>query len=573
MSPPDKKPDAWEDDATTVHRGRERVGRYEIHDKLGTGGMAAVYLGRQLGESGFKRWVAVKRIHDHLAVEAQFRDMFLDEARTAARLLHSNLVHVTDLGLEEGRPYIVMEYVDGQTLAAVLRECRENDRGLPLSIAARIVAQACEGLHFAHELRQDNGERLDLVHRDVSPQNILVSYEGAVKVTDFGIAKAAGRLAHTKPGHIKGKFGYMSPEQARARHLDARSDIFCLGIVLYEATLNRRFATGSEIQALEKIICAQVTPPRSISSTFPAELEEIILRALSLFPRDRYQTAREMGQDLEEFLARTGQPWGATQLSALMAELFPDRKSAAPDLAPPEVEPDPPEPPTMVRRTETDGIDTQEVPPGDEEPEQRRSVFWVAIAFSLAALIFAGGFGAWIGLRSMVPSGASPSVDGQGQVVSGAGVDRSAELDTLRRVEAGAPEARLEQDAGAAAQETSTFEISVAGADASLFDGPSSELDAEQAAPPSTVKQRSGRRRRGRGRQTEPTGTLSVLATPWCVVSLGGRRLGSTPLMGVQVPTGRHVLTLLPRGQPPRKRRVVTVRPGEPTHLNLRFPD
>src|SRR5688572_18407169 len=199
-------------------RGR-LVGRYELIHRLGHGGMATVYLGRALGTAGFERLVAVKVIHPHLAREPEFVEMFLDEARIAARIHHPNVVEILDLGHDDDLFFMVMEYVEGETLSSLLRQLRKQDELLPLPAALQIVADACKGLAAAHDLTDRDGEPLHLVHRDVSPHNLLVSMDGRVKVVDFGIMKAAGKRSSTLTGQLRGKIAYMSPQQARSERV------------------------------------------------------------------------------------------------------------------------------------------------------------------------------------------------------------------------------------------------------------------------------------------------------------------------------------------------------------------
>jgi serine/threonine protein kinase len=299
---------------------RRWFGRYELLFRFASGGMADLFLARLVGEEGFERPVAVKLIHEHLGREEQFIKMFIDEARLASRISHPNVVLTLDLGRVESRYFIAMEYVEGESLAALLRRTRP-----PVHHAARIVSDAAAGLHAAHELRDGKGELLHVVHRDVSPQNILVSYEGAVKVADFGVARARGSL-HTTTGEIKGKFSYMSPEQFTApTTLDRRSDIFSLGIVLYEATTRRRlFKTPTEAETMERVLRSKITPPSQLVPGYPRPLEQIVLRALRRDPSKRFQTAQEMHDELERFIMSAGEPVSSMTIATLMRGIFAD---------------------------------------------------------------------------------------------------------------------------------------------------------------------------------------------------------------------------------------------------------
>jgi serine/threonine-protein kinase len=261
--------------------------------------MSEILLGRLAGPSGFERLVVLKRILPHLARKPSFTDMFLDEARIVAGIRHPNVVHVHEMGRDGDELYLVLEYLEGESVASILR--RASARGMKLDpvVGAHIVAEACAGLHAAHELKNAGGESLDIVHRDVSPQNLFITYEGAVKLLDFGIAKAADRSTRTETGTIKGKFAYMSPEQCRAETLDRRSDVFALGVVLYELTVGRRlFARGSPPLTF-KAICEEPIPAPSVTvADYPSELERICMRCLARRRVDRYQTAHELRRDL-----------------------------------------------------------------------------------------------------------------------------------------------------------------------------------------------------------------------------------------------------------------------------------
>jgi len=303
-----------------------RFGRYTLVKKLATGGMAEIWLARQSGLAGFNRFVVIKKILAHLSEEKTFVDMFLDEARTSAQLNHPNIVQIYDLGREGDSYFIAMELISGEDLAAIADRGRRTGHPLPVTLAARIVADTCKALHYAHHLRGSTGRPLEIVHRDVSPQNILVTYGGDVKVVDFGIAKAASRSEHTKTGMLKGKFSYMSPEQCRGAPLDLRSDIFALGIVLYESiTGTRLFKHDSELMILDMITKRSVPPPSRVRSGIPEALDRIALRALAKSPDRRYSDALDLGRDLERFLLSMHQPSGHTDLAAHMQALFSDR--------------------------------------------------------------------------------------------------------------------------------------------------------------------------------------------------------------------------------------------------------
>lgn len=312
-----------------------QFGRYELLLELAAGGMATLYLSRLRGPEGFEKLVALKIIHAHLTREASFVRMFFDEARISALVHHPNVVQVIDLGQIDDTYYIAMEYVHGKDYRAVLKGAYHRSRqGEPLSsvpdwlIATRVAADTAAGLHAAHELVSSKGEPLGLVHRDVSPHNILLSYDGHVKLTDFGIAYAKHRITHTDSGVLKGKLAYMSPEQAEGTPIDRRADVFALGIVLWEAVCNKRlFRRETDAATLYALTRTEIPRPRSVREDLPAELEQIILRALAKRPGVRYQTAREFGRALEQLIARHDDVIGATELAGVMSTLFSEQRA------------------------------------------------------------------------------------------------------------------------------------------------------------------------------------------------------------------------------------------------------
>ncbi|HHH30119.1 MAG TPA: serine/threonine protein kinase, partial [Polyangiaceae bacterium] len=302
------------------------LGRYRVVDEIGVGGMASVHLARVDGPGGFQKWVAIKRIHPHLVEDDQFVDMFLDEARIAAGINHANVAQVFDLGKDDNTYWIAMEYLHGEPLREVMRRIEEHSTRIPFHIAARVCADAAEGLHAAHELRGRNGQLLNLVHRDVTPHNLFVTYEGYTKVVDFGIAKVVDRLASTRAGTLKGKLAYMSPEQVRGQEVDRRTDIFALGVVLWELTTNRRlFRMDTDLDTLEKVQACVVPLPSTIVPDYPPELQDIVMKALAQRKEDRFQTAREFSRALQRFLMKQGTFVGPEDVGDYVKGLFDDR--------------------------------------------------------------------------------------------------------------------------------------------------------------------------------------------------------------------------------------------------------
>ncbi len=305
----------------------ERIGRYEIVAELASGGMAEILLARLVGPSGFERPVVIKRILPHLAREASFVDMFLDEARIVAGIVHPNVVQVQELGQDGTELFLAMEYLEGESTSGLIKRLVSRDEALDPLLAAHIVAQACAGLHAAHELVDDEGIAVNLVHRDVSPQNIFVTYGGQVKVLDFGIAKAADRITRTETGVIKGKHEYMSPEQCLGKPLDRRSDVFALGVVLYELIAAKRLFKRSNQMATLHAICEEPVPPlREVAPRVDPELAAICMRALARQREARFATAADMRKEL---LARLHKLGGGSDLAetlgTLMKRVFADR--------------------------------------------------------------------------------------------------------------------------------------------------------------------------------------------------------------------------------------------------------
>ncbi len=288
--------------------------------------MAQVWLARQSGMQGFEKLLVIKQVLPHLADTDEFITMFLDEARLAARLDHPNVVQVFDLGQEDDTLYIAMEYIHGEDLRRIDKASREKRRPIPVPLVCRIIADAAAGLHYAHALKDARGESLGIVHRDVSPQNILVTFDGGVKVVDFGIAKAANKANKTRSGVLKGKYAYMSPEQASGKEIDSRTDVFALGIMLHELLTGQRlFKRKSEILTLHAVVRCEVVPPSKLNPVVPAGLDPIVMKALAQDREDRFASAQTFELALEDFLLSLGQPSSNAHLAVYMREVFADR--------------------------------------------------------------------------------------------------------------------------------------------------------------------------------------------------------------------------------------------------------
>ncbi|HEX8954043.1 MAG TPA: serine/threonine-protein kinase, partial [Polyangia bacterium] len=280
----------------------QTIGKYEVLQRLAAGGMAEIFLARVVGVLGFDKLVVIKRILPHLASRHDFIQMFLDEARIATTLDHANIVQTHEVGVHGKSYFMVMEYLAGEDVRSIVRRIAGSATArVPLEHALTIAVGVAAGLHYAHEKRDRDGKPLDIVHRDVTPQNVIVTYDGAVKLLDFGIAKASNRINETRSGSFKGKVPYMSPEQCRGEPLDRRSDLFSLGILLHELTLCRRLFRGeTDFQILKQIAEGPIVRPRAVDAAYDARLEAIVMKALERDPARRFQTARQLQQALEE---------------------------------------------------------------------------------------------------------------------------------------------------------------------------------------------------------------------------------------------------------------------------------
>jgi serine/threonine-protein kinase len=281
--------------------GQQRLDRYELVAELASGGMATVFLGRILGAGGFQRFVAIKRLHPHLASEQEFVEMFLDEARLAASIHHPNVVPILEVGTSDRGYYLVMEYIEGDTLARLLARAATSRQRIPIPIVIRIVLDTLAGLHAAHELKDDNDHHLNLVHRDVSPQNILVGINGTARITDFGVARAATRLSSTRSGQLKGKLAYMAPEQARGGQIDRRADLFAVGTVLWEVLADKRLFKGEgEADTLNRVLFEPIPKLRDVNPDVAPELEVVTMKSLDRDPDKRYPTSSAFADELEK---------------------------------------------------------------------------------------------------------------------------------------------------------------------------------------------------------------------------------------------------------------------------------
>lgn len=545
-----------------------QLGRYRLRYELASGGMATVYLARMDGAEGFEKLVALKRIHPHLVSDQSYVNMFLDEARIASGITHPNVCSVFDFGEFEGEYYLAMEYLVGEPLARLCRRAAA-DKGqrdsplLPLKMA-RIIEEACEGLHAAHESKDASGRPLNVVHRDVTPRNLFMTYSGVVQVVDFGIASARQRVHRTSTGQLKGTVPYMAPEQIRAGQADRRVDVWGLGVVLWELlTLQRLFRRDTEVESMYAVLVDEIPAPSAKCSNVPAQLDAIVMKALERDPEKRWSTAREMGQALHAFAASQAEVVGAAELSNWMEELFPQgerQKREIMELALTEgfqVHPASAEIGAEVsgartiigdldRALQARAVETKpaEVEPSEAPPKSKS--MWLAVAAGVLVLPVAGFFG----FRALTSDGLPPSAEtpsNAGPVVPA--VD-SASVD---------PGPAVAEPSGAPINEAAPVDEAASVDEAAPVEE-AAPVDEAKAEPPKVaegkpeVRKKAARKPRARKRQSKPAQAAPVAAgLPGHVkiVTKGhsveiyerGKLLGRAPAK-LTLPAGRHSLTL-----------------------------
>jgi serine/threonine-protein kinase len=509
----------------SVSRRSERwLGSYRLCFELASGGMATVYLARSKSRAGFEKLVALKRIHPHLARNPQVIEMFLDEARIASLIDHANVCTVFDFGEADGAYYMTMEYLVGEPVARLFGAMKSHgiDVATRAAVVARVVADAAEGLHAAHELKDANGRRLDVVHRDVSPQNLFVTYDGTVKVVDFGIAHARDRIHQTATGTVKGKWAYMAPEQIEGHDVDRRADVWSLGVVAWELLALRRLYKRPTDAATVRAVATE-DPPRltEVDPSIPAELADIVAAALRRDPKQRTAAARDLARALTQFLARSGVAFGAAELADLVRTLFPRGQREREQLMDAAI--------AMTARAERPKL----LVGSRGSRGAWRMVFWsllaITIGFSLALGMSIGGE-----TRQIETS-----------VATSPPADPPATKRVLRKGHAPAqhaPSAEPGQPESGAAE-------------------PSPEDDAAEHDDATPAKRRTPRAvGRGRVNVVTPGG--------WASVYLRGRRVGEAPGI-LDVPAGQHVLEIRPFDQAPYRRVPVRVRRGQTTRVRV----
>jgi len=413
--------------------GPTTFGRYELLNELASGGMASVWLARTTGEGGFVHVCAVKRVHPHLVKQAVFVDMFLDEARIAAQIQHPNVCRVFDYGLLNGIPYLAMEFLAGVSFSALLSTLVREPGTSRLIAACHLIAEAADGLHAAHELRGPTGESRDVVHRDISPQNLFLTLDGIVKVVDFGIASARDKVHETQTGEVKGKFPYMPPEQMRGARVDRRADIWSLGVVLWElCTLESLFRKRTQPETMDAVLRAPIAPPSSRRSDVTPALDRITARALARDVGERYATASELARDLESAASELGVPWSRSTVSTWVNSLFPKERARVDFLvANAAVTPrvfaaavggseavEPPEAFSIEVEGTAADVATRRARSTPKPVERRSSrvVLAVALAGLATAAVAVIGLGPWVG--SFAPALATPAESARDEVIA-----------------------------------------------------------------------------------------------------------------------------------------------------------
>jgi serine/threonine protein kinase len=374
----------------------ERFGRYYLLERIGKGGMAEVFRAVTQGAEGFRRMFVVKRIIHEKASSPDFIRMFCDEARISALLHHPNIVQVYDFGHVNGSYFLAMEYLAGRDLSSVMRVLRGSKLAVPASLAAFITQQVALGLHYAHALHDSSGRSLGIVHRDVTPSNIMLLQAGGVKILDFGIAKASSlaEAGVSERGIVKGKFSYLSPEQGRGEAIDGRSDLFALGITLWEMLTGKRlFMGGSDFETLRNVLDRPIAPPSSVRAGVPAELDRVVLRALERDRDRRYANGEEIANDLDQFLREAR--YESQSLRRFLGELFGDESSSL-SLDVPEL---PPDEEAAVPAAQQDRVPslqldiTESTPPPQPAPARWRQRRFIAAAAVLGVVALSVGIG------------------------------------------------------------------------------------------------------------------------------------------------------------------------------------
>jgi serine/threonine-protein kinase len=538
--------------------------RFALLGRIAFGGMAEIFLARESSATGASRHLVVKRILPHVADDEGFVTMFLDEARLAIRLQHPNICPIYEFGEAQGTWFIAMEWVNGVPLGKLIRKARASG-GIPVPVTVRVMAQISEALHYAHRARDEQGELLGIVHRDVSPQNIMVSYSGTVKLLDFGVAKARSHSAKTAAGVVKGKLAYMAPEQCRGEEIDARADVFALGVCLFEALTGRPlYHRATEFETLKAVMDDPVPSVRSFKPEVPADLDAIVQHALAKLPEDRWQSAGELQEALEQWLtdhremmnaARTGQyletlygdeiargpniNTAAMSASGSRRDALPAVSASAPHALMPGMGTVPHTPQPSLQTPSPSQpqalIETGPLERRSRAPQKKSALPLVlgGLVVALLLLVVVGGLAAWALTR-----GVTVALPPQSPLVPQGGAGLALVID------AGAPVIPVVPVI------PQVPEVPV------VVVGPPHSGTTDTTDTPETPGPREPLRPRQQG-------TLAINTRPWSKVYIGPRLLGTTPLGGVTVPVGTIALRLVDRDGATH-RRTVRVEAGQP---------
>ena len=591
-----------------------RIGRYQLCFELASGGMAKVYLARVSGAAGFEKLVALKHVHSHLAERRDFVEMFMDEARIASRISHPNVCTVFDFGSAGRDHFIAMEYLAGETLGRIGRRVSRDPERFASpkwwATALRLVADASEGLHAAHELQNDAGELLQVVHRDVSPANIFVTYDGTVKVVDFGVARANERTHQTSAGQVKGHYAYMAPEHARGKTMDRRADIWSLGVVLFELLAGRRMMDQPNDAAILMSLLAGDLPSLSeVRPGLPDHVYAIVSRTLSMDPAGRPATARELARELERSIQKIGEPAGRSEVEDLMHTLFASERqrrlglmvrarkmgtgqvvSAEDDseqfgVHKPSTGPSSVDIASHVRRA-PDGAIEIALPEGDAvEGEPPTTVTGPELAGSEAgsststrklAMVASLGVLGLVALVGLVWFASSRPVPAVSSVALGPPHTATPMLvASAPDLEGRAPvAAQVASDPVAASVVADTVPPDPLPEDpADAVPAAATDLSASDRASPTEAAPESSARRPARAHTARPRAPVGIgtvnIVTPggWAEIYEGSRRIGRSPAR-IELPAGRHILDLRPFGTGARHRLSVTVTAGESTRVS-----
>ncbi|AGC41401.1 serine/threonine protein kinase [Myxococcus stipitatus DSM 14675] len=535
------------------------VGKYQLIRKLATGGMAEVFLAKAEGPGGFEKTLVLKRILPHLVEDPSFVEMFLEEAKLVAQLNHPNVVQIFDFGESEGTFFLAMELIDGPNLRRWRRQADSRGVFLPPNLCAKVVAHAAEGLAFAHDFEDAiTGQPLGLIHRDVSPDNILVSRQGAVKVVDFGIAKVVGQKHRTQTGIVKGKVAYMPPEQVRADPLDRRVDVYALGVVLYELLTGRLpFEGASELAMMQAIISREPVPVTHLREDVPNALQSILAVALRKNREDRYPDCRALQADLERFVLSTGESVGAYQIARAVSQVVDEHLVPTPvsmramDSAPERTTPLGP-----VSKGAAAPTDVSDQPTEQRPSAARRGVRARRLPLVVGGAALVASAGAFV----LVGGGKTPPAPrAHGDVVVRAAPVAKVEEAPRPAVptEQVAPVAKVEPVAAPTVEKPQ-----VQHAEASDSGKPEDVVPVVAAAQPSPPSTRTAPAARKVKAAPLPLGSVEFRIRPYAAIYLDGKLLGETPMGIVDLPAKKYVVTAVNRDLDKRVTRDFEVKAG-----------